>query len=413
MSEKTHSWPEGHWYWNVKTDAHPTAELSHYHGVNRGGLIYTGGQADLDTHGAVVNPDNLDIQTRNVLQFAVDILEDFNASLKQVIKFVIYFTGDSDDEAAILNLIAERLPDSVKPAVSTICLPELCYPGMRIELEAVAASDEHAQVDYYRGEELPALHTHFSHAVSCQQLIMTSDMTSLSPNGDVRAPGDVIEQTRIMMTQLDNVLKLAGASASDVVKLNVFYQGDGTAENWEEPARIRADFFPEPGPAATGIAVTGFADPAMRTQIAVTAAVKNESAPAIQYAWPEGHWDWTTHLPYKHGNRIGNVIHLGGQVALDAKAQVLEPDDIVSQTRIALSNIAAVLAEFDATMDDIVKVTTFYQGAASAEELHKNLIIRSNAFTKPGPATSGIPVPHLVYERMMIEIEVIAIARSN
>lgn len=413
MSEKTHSWPNGHWYWNVKTDAHPAAELSHYHGVNRGGLIYTGGQADLDTQGAVVNPGNLDIQTRNVLQFAVDILEDFNASLKQVIKFVIYFTGDTDDEATILNLIAERLPDSVKPAVSTICLPELCYPGMRIELEAVATSDEHAQIDYYRSENLPALHTHFSHAVSCQQLIMTSDMSSLSPNGDVLAPGDVIEQTRLMMTQLENVLQLAGASASDVLKLNVFYQGDGTAENWEEPARIRANFFPEPGPAATGIAVTGFADPAVRTQIAVTAAIKNASTPTVQYAWPEGHWDWTTHLPYKHGNRFGNVIHLGGQVALDAKAQVLEPDDIVSQTRIALSNIAAVLAEFDATMDDIVKVTTFYQGAASAEELHKNLIIRSNAFTKPGPATSGIPVPHLVYERMMIEIEVIAIARSN
>ena len=64
-------------------------------------------------------------------------------------------------------------------------------------------------------------------------------------------------------------------------------------------------------------------------------------------------------------------------------------------------------------MDDVVKVTAFYQGTASAEELHQNLIIRSNAFTKPGPATSGIPVPHLVYEHMMIEVEVIAITRSN
>jgi len=63
-------------------------------------------------------------------------------------------------------------------------------------------------------------------------------------------------------------------------------------------------------------------------------------------------------------------------------------------------------------MDDIVKVTTFYKGSASAYELHKNLMIRSNAFTKPGPATSGIPVPHLVYKHMMIEIEVIAIAPS-
>lgn len=413
MPQKTHSWPEGHWYWNVKTEAHPTAQLSHYHGVNRGGLIFTGGQADLDTQGNVVNPGELEIQTRNVLQCVDDILEDFDASLKQVVKFVVYFTGNTSDQETILDIIAERLPASVKPVVSTICLPELCYPGMRIELEAVAVSNANAEISYFRGDTLPALHAHYSHAVSCEQLVMTSDMTSLSQTGDVQAPDDVIKQTRIMMAQLENVLALAGVSAADVLKLNVFYQGDGTAANWEEPARIRADFFPEPGPAATGIAVTGFAHPHLRTQIAVTAAVPTEGTPAVQYAWPEGHWDWTTHLPYKHGNRFGDVIHLGGQVALDIQANVLEPDDIVSQTHIALSNIGAVLAEFGATMDDIVKVTTFYQGTASADELHKNLIIRSNAFTKPGPATSGIPVPHLVYEHMMIEIEVIAIARSD
>ena len=67
------------------------------------------------------------------------------------------------------------------------------------------------------------------------------------------------------------------------------------------------------------------------------------------------------------------------------------------------------MADLGATMDDVVKVTTFYQGSASAGALHQNLMIRSNAFKKPGPATSGIPVPYLVYENMVIEIEVIAI----
>ncbi|MFK7856218.1 MAG: RidA family protein [Granulosicoccus sp.] len=413
MPQKTHSWPDGHWYWNVKTDAQPAAELTHYHGVNRGGLIFTGGQADLDAEGNVVNPKQLVLQTHNALQFVVDILEDFNSSLLQVVKFVIYFTGDSNDEGIILDIIANRLPNDVKPSVSTVCLPELCYPGMRIELEAVAVDDPKTSIEYFRNDSLPALHPHYSHAVGSKQWVMTSDMSALSCTGDIQAPNDVIEQTRIMMSHLEDVLTLAGVSASDVLKLNVFYQGDGTAENWEEPASIRAGFFPEPGPAATGIAVTGFADSRLRTQIAVTAAKTSANTKAVEYVWPEGHWDWTTHLPYKHGNRFGNLIHIGGQVALDVNAKVLEPDDIIAQTHIALSNVAAVLAEFGATMDDVVKVTTFYQGSASAEELHKNLLIRSNAFTKPGPATSGIPVPHLVYEHMMIEIEVIATALTN
>jgi hypothetical protein len=53
-------------------------------------------------------------------------------------------------------------------------------------------------------------------------------------------------------------------------------------------------------------------------------------------------------------------------------------------------------------------VTAFYEGGASADQLHKNLSVRSACFTEPGPATTGIPVPFLAYEQMVIEIEVVA-----
>ncbi len=406
---KTHSWPENHWGWPVA--------LSHYHGVRRGGLIFTGGQADLDTQGQVVTPDDLATQTDNVLTHVESILLDLGAELNDVVKFVIYFTGDDKDEAQILALIAKRLSTDTRPVVSTICLPELCYPGMRIELEAVAIDPEFrtgTNPHYIRSDKLPALPNQYSHVVRCNDLVFTSDMSAIAANGNLNASGDVIEQTRLMMKNLELALQIADCKPSDVLKLNVFYQGDGSAEDWEKPAAMRAEFFPEPGPAATGISVTGFAREGLMTKIAVTAvagAVAN--TPPVRYSWPEGHWDWTTHLPYKHGNRFGNLIHLGGQVALDANAEVLHPDDIVEQTKIALTNIISILADLGATMDDVVKVTTFYQGNASADALHQNLNIRSDAFQKPGPATSGIPVPYLVYEKMVIEIEVIAVARAH
>lgn len=405
---KTHSWPENHWHWPV--------ELSHQHGVRRGGFIYTGGQADLSNQGDVVNPDNLSAQTTNVLQFVEDILIDFGSSLSSLLKLVIYFTGDESDEALILDLIASRLAQDHQPVVSTICLPALCYPGMRIELEAIAVDTTGANVEapkFVRSKNLCELHPHYSHLVIFNSLILTSDFSAIDPSGAVQAPNDVIQQTSIMMEQLGKALSLANVTCDDVLKLNVFYEGDGTAQNWEEPARIRASYFSDPGPAATGIAVTGFANASVKTKISVTARAAQADPQTTQYAWPENHWNWTSPLPYKHGNRHGNVIHLGGQVALDEQARVLHPDDIVAQTKIALANINTVLLDLGVTMDDIVKVTTFYQGSASAHELHKNLMIRSNAFTNPGPATSGIPVPHLVYKHMMIEIEVIAIARSS
>jgi len=400
---KSHSWPKDHWHWPI--------ELTHQHGVRNGDLIFTGGQADLNQSGDVVNPDLLEPQCHSVIRYVENIMLDLGASLDHVIRWVVYFVGDAKDEAHILSLLDKATHKNCKPTVSTICLPSLCYPGMRIELEAVGFCPEdnfHQTVQYARGEKLPSLPDGFSHAVRCDDLVYTSDCSAISQEGDVQAPDNLIEQTHLMMKCLANTLDLLGVSMDEVLKLNVFYQGDGTAQSWSEPALIRASHFSDPGPAATGIAVGSFAQAGLMTKISVTAGVsscKNNR----EFSWPKNHWDWTEKLPYKHGNRFGKLIHLGGQVALDQNAEVLHPDDMVRQTRIAMRNIESVLKEFGATLDDVVKVTTFYQGSASAEALHENLLIRSASYTKPGPATSGIPVTNLVYQSMVIEIEVIAI----
>lgn len=403
---KRYSWPENHWHWPV--------ELTHQHGVRSDDLLFTGGQADLDQAGQVINPDLLEPQCRSVIRYVENILLDLEASLADVVKWVVYFVGDTEDEARILSLLDEATPETCRPTVSTICLPALCYPGMRIELEAVAfcpVKSDTSEVQYARGVNLPALPDGFSHAVRCGDLIFTSDCSSITPQGDVQKPDDLNTQTSLMMECLANTLALVNASMDDVVKLNVFYVGDGTSANWSEPALIRAAHFKDPGPAATGIAVQSFARPGLMTRIAATAGVDVSKRPR-QYCWPDKHWNWTEKLPYKHGNRFGNIIHLGGQVALDQHAEVLHPDNMVEQTRVAMRNIELVLAGFGATLNDVVKVTTFYQGNASAEALHENLLIRSGSYSKPGPATSGIPVTNLVYESMVIEIEVIAIVDS-
>jgi enamine deaminase RidA (YjgF/YER057c/UK114 family) len=80
-----------------------------------------------------------------------------------------------------------------------------------------------------------------------------------------------------------------------------------------------------------------------------------------------------------------------------------------AQTRTSMDNIEKVLDELGASMDDVVKVTTFYKGDGGGADLHENLSIRSSYFSDPGPATTGISLPFLAYSEagMMIEIEVI------
>lgn len=402
--QRTTSWPQGHWGWPVA--------LTHKHGVRCGSMIFTGGQVDLDSAGNVRNPNDLARQCAGAMGYLSDVLEDLGADLADLVRLVVYFAGEGAEEDRILNLLAAHLPAAANPVVNMVCMPDLCYPDMLVEIEGVAMrgeSGDRLARDTLRSGAMPPLPHPFSHVVRCGEMIFTGDMSAVTADGTVEHPGNITSQSSVMMDQLGAALDLAGADFTDVVKLNVFYTGKGNAEEWEPPARIRADRFPDPGPAATGILLGGFARPGQMTKIAAT-AMRGADGTRLEklFSWPDGHWDWTMKLPYKHGNRCAGMIHLGGQVSLDAAANVIDPDDMVAQTSRAIENIRTVLADLGANLDDVVKVTTFYQGSASAEALHDNLLIRSNAFTEPGPATTGIPVPNLVYEKMVIEIEVIA-----
>jgi enamine deaminase RidA (YjgF/YER057c/UK114 family) len=129
-----------------------------------------------------------------------------------------------------------------------------------------------------------------------------------------------------------------------------------------------------------------------------------------RHAWPEGHWDWPIHLPYKHGLKCGSRIFVGGQVALDPQANVLAPDDLVEQTKIGMENIRKVLAVFGATLDDVTKVNCFYVGGAGQDTLMRSAQTRFAHYTPPGPCSTGVPLPALAIERMVTEIEVVAMA---
>lgn len=401
---RRYSFPEGHWNWPV--------QLTHHHGVRADNMVFTGGQVDLDSAGDVRNPGDLTAQCQGAMTYLSIVLDDLGVDLDDLVRLIVYFVGDAQAEMCLADQIAAFIGDGPRPVINMIGLPELCYPDMMVEIEGVAMrAPDGARLDRacHHLPDMPALSRSFSHAVACEGMIFTGDMSAMTPDSTVGAPGDLIAQSHIMMDQLGRALTAAGASYDDVRKLNVSYTGSTTAEEWEQPARIRASYFNEPGPAATGIPLPGFPDPSVATKIFVT-AMRGAGGTKVKatYAWPEGHWDWTTHLPYKHGNRCGPMIHVGGQVSLDAQAGVIDPGDMVAQTRRAMDNVARVLAEFGATLDDVVKVTTFYQGSASAKALHENLLIRSRSYSVPGPATTGIPMAALVYENMVIEIEVTA-----
>ncbi len=60
---------------------------------------------------------------------------------------------------------------------------------------------------------------------------------------------------------------------------------------------------------------------------------------------------------FSQGVQVGNTLYLAGQVGMDDSGSA--PGDLLSQMKLAYQNVAAVLAEFGADMDNIVDETWF------------------------------------------------------
>jgi enamine deaminase RidA (YjgF/YER057c/UK114 family) len=105
------------------------------------------------------------------------------------------------------------------------------------------------------------------------------------------------------------------------------------------------------------------------------------------------------------------MIYVSGQVSTDARGTVLDPDALVPQTHAVMAKVRSLLAEFGLSMDEVVKVNAFFKSGGTAEELNDNLRVRSACFTEPGPATTGISLPALVDQGLMIDVEVTAMPR--
>ncbi len=64
---------------------------------------------------------------------------------------------------------------------------------------------------------------------------------------------------------------------------------------------------------------------------------------------------------------------------------------LVEQTKAIMKTFEALLPNKGLSFADVVKSTTHYVGG-SAEELHSNMQVRNAYYSKPGPASTGLPV---------------------
>lgn len=110
------------------------------------------------------------------------------------------------------------------------------------------------------------------------------------------------------------------------------------------------------------------------------------------------------------GVRSGDTIFLSGQISVDEEGNVLHPNDLVAQTRVAYDHIKAVLAEFGATMDDIVDETLLMTDMEAAMgNIEALWTARGEAYGgDPDVAQTIVQVAALVFPELEIEIKCVA-----
>ncbi len=110
--------------------------------------------------------------------------------------------------------------------------------------------------------------------------------------------------------------------------------------------------------------------------------------------------------PYSQAIVAGGLIFCSGMAGIDPATGTI-PGGIEAQTEQALINLAAVLGEAGASMDDIVKTTIFYDDVEDFGRLNE---VYARHMPDPPPARSA-PAHIRLPRGLLVSIEAIAVQR--
>lgn len=107
----------------------------------------------------------------------------------------------------------------------------------------------------------------------------------------------------------------------------------------------------------------------------------------------------------------GTVVHVSGQVPLDAEANLVGAGDITLQTEQVFSNLAIALAAAGCSWSDVVKMTYFLTDLEGLPEVRAVRDRHIESFAPP--ASSLVQVAALVHPQFLIEIDAVAVLALN
>lgn len=114
------------------------------------------------------------------------------------------------------------------------------------------------------------IYNHYVRIDNPQSLIFLSGQLSRDAEGKLVGPGDMAEQTRQAIRNMETIMKEAGGTLEDIVSI-VVYTTD--IRQFKEIVAARMEFFKNNLPTSTIVEVTHLADPGLLIEFQATAVL--------------------------------------------------------------------------------------------------------------------------------------------
>ncbi len=111
--------------------------------------------------------------------------------------------------------------------------------------------------------------------------------------------------------------------------------------------------------------------------------------------------------PYSHGVKVGSMLFIAGQVALDEELRIVGPGDAEAQARQTWKNIQIVVEAAGGKVTDVVRVTTYVADLADIDAIHR---VRREFFPSGDyPTATVVQASKLGLPGLLLETEAFAI----
>ncbi|KAB1186740.1 MULTISPECIES: RidA family protein [Haloferax] len=108
---------------------------------------------------------------------------------------------------------------------------------------------------------------------------------------------------------------------------------------------------------------------------------------------------------YSQATTNGSLLYTAGQIPLTPDGELLDDEDIATQTKQSLDNVIAILDEAGADAGDVLKTTVFLADIDDFDEMNETY---ATYFDDEPPARSAVEVGNLP-KGVGVEIEAVAV----